>query len=73
MSVGELENEVANLKATNNKLIDKIDEQRDTIQNKNVKIDKLTAQLAQANMEIMLLKKDTTARALSESSAKRSR
>ena len=73
MSVSELENEVVILKATNGKLLDKIDAQKSSLQDKDVKINKLTAQLDRMNMEIMLLKKDITARALSESSAKRSR
>ena len=73
MSVSELEQEVTIMKNTIDKQLDKIDQQRDSLEEKEAKIDQLTVQLAQANMEIMLLKHDVAARDLSEPSAKRSR
>ena len=71
MSVSE--NEVAILRATIDKQLDKIDDQKSSLQDKDVKINTLTEQLALANMEIMLLKRCNEARDLSEPSAKRSR
>ena len=73
MSASEVEQEVAILTTTNNKLLDKIEAQRDTIQNKQTQFDKLTAQLDRMNMEMVLLKNVIAARNLSENSAKRSR
>ena len=74
MSLSELEKEVAIMRTTIDKQLDKIDQQRDSIQEKEANIDKLTVQLAQANLELMLLKNDVAARELSEPpSAKRSR
>ena len=73
MSLSELEKEVATLRATIDKQLDKIDDQKSSLQDKDVKINTLTEQLALANMEIMLLKRCNEAQDLSEPSAKRSR
>ena len=73
MSVSDLGNEVAILRATIDKQLDKIDDQKSSLQDKDVKIGRLTEQLDLANMEIIFLKRDIAARDRSEPSAKRSR